>query len=216
MERSGLTFLSIVNKQKQSFNTFQKILIFCKKNNIDLQLFISPVHAKKLQLFYQIGLWDNFEYWKKEMLFIIKKNTPQYSLWDFTGYNEITTESFPSIGDTKTQMKWYWESSHYKKETGDLILNKMLNDQAQSDITNTFNFGVQLTSSNIDSHLKKIRIERDLYGENHPEIINELDQLIIKTAPRRNKLINQYPELTPLNYFKKLSLPLLNPNLSNE
>lgn len=62
-----LTFFTLSQKehQQEGLTTFQEILTFCKKNNIDLRLFISPIHARKLQLLQQIGLWDEFEKWKK-------------------------------------------------------------------------------------------------------------------------------------------------------
>ena len=160
------------------------------------------MHARKLQLLYQIGLWSEFENWKKHLVQLIQTNTPDYSLWDFTGYNEITTEPFPLLGDTETQMKWYWESSHYKKETGDLILSKILNNQSNHTAAEPFDFGSKLSSSTIELYLNNIRNNRDQYQTNHPEIVKEIHQMIIKTAFRRNNLIQQHPNLRPLNYFK--------------
>ena len=200
----GFTFFALSNKEQQSksINTFIEIITFCKKNNIDLRVFISPMHVRKIQLLHQIGLWSEFENWKKRLVQLIETNTPDYSLWDFTGYNEITTEPFPLLGDTETQMKWYWESSHYKKETGDLILSKVLNNQSNPTVTDHFDFGSKLSSSTIELHLNKIRNNRDQFQTNHPEIVKEIHQMIIKTAFRRNKIIQQHPNLKPLNYLK--------------
>jgi len=136
------------------------------------------------------------------MVSLLEKNTPNYSLWDFSGYNEITTEPFPSLNDKTTQMQWYWESSHYKKETGDLVLDTLLNYK-QADRKAPAKFGVKLTSKNIEQHLFNQRVNRDKFTASHSEIVNEINDMILNTAPKREKLIRQHPELTPIDYFKK-------------
>ncbi len=200
----GFTFFSLVgtNKQSHSLNTFLQIITFCKKNNIDLKIFISPSHARNMQLMHQIGLWGEREKWKKSIVELLAKNTPDYSLWDFSGYNEITTEPFPPSNDKTTQMQWYWESSHYKKETGDLVLDTLLNYKIAGRKAPT-KFGVKLTSKNIEQHLFDQRINRDKFTTSHPEIVNEINDMILNTASKREKLIRQHPELTPIDYFKK-------------
>jgi hypothetical protein len=65
----------------------------------------------------------------------------------------FTTESVPISGDNTT-MLWYWESSHYKKDLGDLVLDRIFD---YSDIGRRVSddFGVRLTSENISSHFAK-------------------------------------------------------------
>ena len=71
-----------------------------------------------------------------------------YPLWDFSGYNSLTTEDVPPDGDSETQMKWYWESSHYKKELGDLVLDRIFDYHHPERIVPD-DFGVLLTPKNI-------------------------------------------------------------------
>jgi hypothetical protein len=51
-------------------------------------------------------------------------------------------------------MKYHWEASHYKKELGDIVLERLLNISPYKD------FGVELNSENIDSHIQKLRDDR--------------------------------------------------------
>ncbi|MFC1932391.1 hypothetical protein ACFLXU_02005 [Chloroflexota bacterium] len=51
-------------------------------------------------------------------------------------------------------MQWYWDSSHYKKELGDLMLDKIFNYHESGRIVPD-NFGVLITSDNIERHLEK-------------------------------------------------------------
>jgi hypothetical protein len=76
---------------------------------------------------------------------------PSIPLWDFSGFNEVTTESVPPSGDLKTPVKWFWEPAHYKRETGNLILDRIVNYTPSVLIQD--DFGVLLTSENINEIL---------------------------------------------------------------
>ena len=54
-------------------------------------------------------------------------------------------------------MQYYWESSHYKKELGDIVLDRLL------DISPYKDFGIELNSQNIDNHIQKLRDDREKY-----------------------------------------------------
>ncbi|MBL1264992.1 hypothetical protein [Candidatus Methylomicrobium oryzae] len=202
----GFVFFSIENKNpiSSTYEYFKQILLFCKFNNIDLRLFISPEHARKLILIDTIGLWKIYEDWKINLTQLIKLNAPSYSLWDFSGFNQITTEPFPELSDNLTQMRWYWESSHYKKETGNIILNKLLGKDEKE--RNKYpDFGVQLTLQNIDSILEQNRAQREAYIKQNIEIIKEIKRIIINTSSAREQLMSQNKQLESINYFLQAS-----------
>jgi hypothetical protein len=71
---------------------------------------------------------------------------------DFSIYHELTAETVPN--NPKEEMKYHWEASHYKKELGDILLDRLLNISPYKD------FGVELNSENIDSHIQKLRDDR--------------------------------------------------------
>lgn len=127
----------------------------CKEKNIELRIFISPSHAAQFNAIKEAGLWTNFEDWKREVV----KIAP---VWDFSGYNSITTEP---ISDG---MKNYWDSSHYRKEVGDLVLNRLFQMQEEA-IPN--DFGVLLTTDNIEAHLKKVRTDQAAWEKNNPDVV---------------------------------------------
>jgi len=99
-----------------------------------------------------------------------------YPLWDFSGYNSLTTEDVPPDGDSETQMKWYWESSHYKKELGDLVLDRIF-DYHHSRRIVPDDFGILLTSENITAHLCRIRDKQREYHKLHPGDVAEIEEL---------------------------------------
>ncbi|MDJ0745180.1 MAG: hypothetical protein QNJ32_17725 [Xenococcaceae cyanobacterium MO_167.B27] len=145
----------------ERMENFQRIIDICRENNIDIKIFISPTHATQYEAIEVAGLWSTFEQWKREIV----KITP---VWDFATYNSITTES---ISDNMVN---YIDNSHYSQYTGNLILNKILSYQSE---TVPSDFGVFVTSDNIESHLIKIRDERQQWQKDHPEEVKLVHQL---------------------------------------
>ena len=94
-------------------------------------------------------MWSDFENWKREIVAI----TP---VWDFSGYNSITTEPVAK------GMKNYLDSSHYSSEVGNLILNRLFNYQEE---TVTADFGILITQENIQSHLDLILVEQTSWSD---------------------------------------------------
>ena len=162
--------------------TFSKIVEFCQQHNIKLYIFISPIHALKQEILWQLGLGPEFERWKRNLVGILSNSG--FALWDFSGYNSITMESFPPLGDDKTQMKNYWEGSHYRKHVGDLILDRLFAYQNPGE-TIPDDFGVRLDASNIDDHLLALRKAREHYISTHQQDVAQIAQLIQETESKR-------------------------------
>ena len=76
----------------------------------------------------------------------------QVSVWMFCGYNTITTEPFPEE-DSQNQMRWYFESSHYRETVGDMILSRLFNLDSPNVPED---FGLRLTPENVESQLTRI------------------------------------------------------------
>jgi hypothetical protein len=155
------------NRKQSTLNYFRTLLDIAYRDNVDLRILISPSHARLWEALDSVGLWKKFEQWKREMVLINEqqakkhKKTP-FPLWDFSGYNSFTTEEVPPLDDKKTQMKWYWESSHYKKELGDYVLDRVF-EYNHPDRIIPDDFGKLLQSKNIEQQLAKIRVEQQNY-----------------------------------------------------
>ena len=146
---------------KKSLNNLQQIVNLCQQHNIDLKVFISPVHASRLEVIYQAGHWQQYEQMKREIVNIIP-------VWDFSGYNTITTETLDN------NIQNYIDDSHYRKEVGDLVITRILNSQAHP-IPN--DFGTIVDYKNIENHLSKIRNDRAAWSEKNLRTIE-----MIKTS----------------------------------
>lgn len=172
------------------FEHFRQILRFCYQHNIETQLFISPSHAWQWELIHAAGLWPQFEYWKKRIVAIVEEATqysrPPFPLWDFTGYNSVTTEAVPPCGSHET-MTGYLDASHYKPALGRLVLKRVLNQDAK-DVPD--DFGVLITPSNINNQLEMIRRDRAQWRLNHHSDYDEIRLLATRVFGKANSTYN--------------------------
>lgn len=146
----------------------QKIIEIAQRENIDLRFYISPSHATRYEAIRTAGHWEAYEQMKRE----IAQITP---FWDFSGYNSITKESI------SPEMQNYIDDSHYRSEVGDLVLNKLLDYQSE---TVPQDFGVWVTSDNVESHLANIRRDRENWVQNNPEevqLVREVYQSVLQS-----------------------------------
>lgn len=140
---------------------FKKIVELCKQNNIELIVFISPAHATNWESIYTMKRWDVFEQWKRDLVTVIP-------VWDFSGYNSVTTEPIAKY------MKNYVDNSHYTPEIGNSILQRIL-DRKTQEIPQ--DFGILLTTENIETHLQKIREERQVWLKNNQKEVDLVRKL---------------------------------------
>ncbi|NEQ72498.1 MAG: hypothetical protein F6K23_05075 [Okeania sp. SIO2C9] len=82
-------------------------------------------------------------------------------------------------------MKYFIESSHYKKIVGEKILVKILNLPKDDEDEYPQDFGVLINQDNIETHLTKIRNDSKIYQKNFPEEIAGIKQLIKETEEKR-------------------------------
>jgi len=164
----------------------------------DMRLFIGPSHARQWETIHASGLWGQFEDWKRMLVEIVEseakkaKATP-FQVWDFSGYNSITEENIPGANEITKRMTYYYESSHYTPAAGGLVLDRIFNHHSP-DRTVPADFGVLLTSQNIEAHLAHIRTDREHYRLTHPEDVAEIEGLSKEVAKtKRCKTVQNKP-----------------------
>ncbi|KGK87233.1 hypothetical protein DP73_14555 [Desulfosporosinus sp. HMP52] len=135
----------------QRLQDVRTMVELCKERNIDVKVFISPSHATQWEAIQTSGLWLQFEQWKRDIAAIT-------SVWDFSGYNSITTEP---ISDN---MKYYWDNSHYKERTGELVFDRLMNYQSGSVPQD---FGRLLTPSTVNQVIDEINVEREKWAKDN-------------------------------------------------
>ncbi len=140
------------------FDPFRFMLRQAYAEGTDLRMFVTPVHAVVRTLQQALGLGERYEFWLRELVRINEEEAaragrPPLPLWDFSDANTITREPVPPSTDM-TPMRWFWEHSHYRKITGDLVLDRVFGTTAPERPLPA-DFGVRLTAANIDAHIAR-------------------------------------------------------------
>ncbi len=166
---------------------FERAIDQLAAHGVRVLLFIAPVHARQLEAMRVMGLFEVFERWKRDLTRIVfevnaRRRTNPIRLWDFSGYNSITTEDVPARGDDR-RMRWYWESSHFVRPAGDLVLKRMLGRDGVPE-----DFGVELTPESVDAVLAAFRSGREGYRLAHAGEVAAVEDLWRRTEGTRQRL----------------------------
>lgn len=118
------------------------------------------IHARAFEAMSAAGFWDEFERMKVQLVAHVDDARKVYpsldvQVWDFSGYNNITSEPIP--GDRTQAMQWFYDSSHFTDAFGRMILDNIYLEAPQQKI------GSRITTDNIEDHLQKLRFEQQEY-----------------------------------------------------
>jgi hypothetical protein len=162
---------------RSTYDELARLLRFARRHGIDLRVVIPPSHALLFEAIHRAGSWERFEDWKRTLVRLVAEEAaehpgaPAHQLWDFSGYNSITTEPIPAPGDRVARMRWFWEAVHVKRETGDLVLDRVL---GRPGVGLPDDFGRRLAPDDLEAHLRRIRADRDGYLAGHAGIVEAI------------------------------------------
>jgi hypothetical protein len=153
-----------------SFDYIDKIVAFCRREGIDLRIFITPSHAHQLEIASELGGWPSFERGKRELVQLLSQDAARHGgagfpLYDFAGYSSITTETVPA-DRSPDEMQYYWDSSHFKDRVGDWVLVRLFGSDKPDDPPPA-DFGVRLVPENLDAVLEETRARQADYRRTH-------------------------------------------------
>lgn len=162
------------------FETFRQLIRTAIQNKIDLRLAIGPSHARYFETYRLSGSWPLWEDWKRGLVRVVEEEAIRagvkpFPLWDFSGANDLTTEPVPSPTDRTTHMRWYFESSHYTTDLGDLVQDRIFGIRSAGRSVPE-DFGVLLTGKNIEQRLADIRDKNRWFRRMQPGVAQELQQ----------------------------------------
>jgi hypothetical protein len=187
--RSGRTAQAATAASETSLDYIRRIVAFCRAQDVDLRIFIAPEHAHQLEITAAIGEWASLENAKRALVQLLADDAarhpeaPPIPLWDFSGYSSVTTEALPKSG-SRAEMKFYWDSSHFKDIVGDFVLDRLF---GLSVSRREFppDFGVRLTPATIELTLAHLRADQVTYRRGHPEDVVWIRSLLDGIAPLR-------------------------------
>jgi len=164
------------------FRHLESLLRELADADVKVYAFISPAHVTHLELLAEMGLLDDYENWKRSLVRVFEeanRDLPKEQktiLWDFSGYNEITTEKVPDPADAKF-MRWYLDSSHFNSDVGNLMLDRIFDLQTAESATMA-PFGLQLTSENIEAVIEKSQRDSERYRRENADEIARMQEML--------------------------------------
>jgi hypothetical protein len=123
----------------EATTVLRDILELAATNNIEVILLINPYHAGYLELLHELQLWQSFEDWRYLLIDTAERYQQTATLWDFSGYGPLQSETVPPKGDTTTRMIYHIGPGHFSNQLGALVLERLFGSQES-------NFGKKLTS----------------------------------------------------------------------
>jgi hypothetical protein len=169
MIRYSHEFVGVTQADPSVMMQLLSILELCRLQRTHVILIFNPMHADLLEIIDRAGLWPVLESWKREVTTL----TAKYSggagavLWDFSGYDHMSTESVSVPGRVS---KWYREPTHYRQVLGTAILTRIFGKGDP-------HFGVVMTPENVESHLETIREQQRMYRQHQPEDVRRIGAL---------------------------------------
>lgn len=122
-------------KKLISIQELQKIVNITNSNNIPTMIVVNPLNHHRFITF-DI---DSYATWITRMVNVAGQ------IWDFSGINSITKND-----------QYYYEDTHFTKQAGDLVLDKIFNNQkAAKDIPE--DFGILVTKENLNAHIEHLK-----------------------------------------------------------
>jgi len=116
-----------------------------RAHGAEVVMVILPVHVDLQEMLHQTGLDTYDDHWKQAIKDSLSTHHLENNvkIWDFSGISPYTTENLPPVGDHHTHWQWFWESQHFQKALGDIMLARINHLPAPAD------FGVEkLTPGN--------------------------------------------------------------------
>jgi len=176
-------FVAVSPKNGASgYDALRQLLDFARSRQIDLRLYLSPMHARYYELLRIGGQWEQYEEWKRTLVRVLAEDAlrhpkaPPITLWDFSGYNTVTTEPVPPLEDRQTTMQYYWETSHFTKAVGDLILDRVFGVTVPGRVVPD-DFGVPLDQQNLEARLATIRAQGEAYRRERRAELEDIDAM---------------------------------------
>ncbi|MCW8914477.1 MAG: hypothetical protein OQK24_01340 [Magnetovibrio sp.] len=161
-----------IDARPSPISNLEKIIKIAKAKGIRVDLVISPSHARALGVINVVGIWDQFENWKRILTLMASEND-HFTAWDFSGFHPYALDPVPAPGE-QSRMIWYRDQIHFREPIGQKILDRM--DGGNE------GFGVMLKQDMLDEHLKKIQIGLLEWKKKFPRDANDIETIAKKSG----------------------------------
>jgi peptidoglycan/xylan/chitin deacetylase (PgdA/CDA1 family) len=167
--------------EESSLSYIGRIIAFCREHDIELRLFITPSHANQAEIATMLWGEQAVDSGKRALVKLLAEDAAHYPdrapipVMDFSGYSSVTTEPLPPKG-RRTEMRFYWDSSHFKEIVGDYVLDRLFDIHNPARAVPA-DFGVALTASNLEQVLAGQKAAKAAFRKNSAQSLTALHAL---------------------------------------
>jgi len=168
-------------RRRAAMASFRQLLRYARSHGIELRMFISPVHARYLEWYREVGWWPLYEAWKRGLVDSVDAvvqegpQQPAIALWDFGGFHAISTETVPPVGDHRTHMRWYRDTSHYSPDVGDMIVARIMGARAAVPVPLPES---PMSKATIDADLARARDDEMRFRRDAPDQVADIGEVL--------------------------------------
>ncbi len=146
----------------------ERLIEAAQADGVLVRMFISPIHASLTETVHALGLWPQLEAWKAALAEIGERHDVE--LYDFSGYNEVTTVPVDRA------VEYYFDASHYWPRVGERIMRRTRGlDTAD---VSPGGFGFRVTVADLPAHLAAIRSQREAYVRNRASDVRRVRSIL--------------------------------------
>lgn len=157
----------------RAMDDFRQVVALASARGVRVTVLFNPIHARQTYLFAASGLWGAYEAWKYDVV-AAATSAQTAEVWDFSGVSSCTSEPLPLKGDATTQMRWYRETSHFRRPLGNLVLERIAGHEGNELCPG---LGYRLDAGKLTEVLAVQRSSMERWADNHPQDIAELNSL---------------------------------------
>lgn len=147
------------------------------EHGVQLRVYINPTHAMTIEALHQAGKGGVMAHWQQQLAALFatwRGHGCDARIYDFSGFNSVTTEAVPQHGGFE-DMRYYWETSHYRVNVGHMILARMFGAGSAPD-----DFGVELAPAMLSAHQARQQVARALYRREQAQAAAMVKELVAR------------------------------------
>lgn len=169
--------------QLPGMQDLRAMLDLARNHGVQVTLYLSPVHAIDALATRAIFGVERIEAWRAAIVRLADAQSQlsggrfEVPVWDFSGFNSVTTEAVPDRSDRHSRMRHYWDQSHYRQQVGDWILDRIFGVPSAGDAVPA-DFGVRLEAQKLASHFAIERAAAENYAISHNDVARFVSDLI--------------------------------------
>ena len=139
-----------------NLDAVEEIIALCQKYGIALDFALPPVHADWLVQMDRAGLWSRYQGAKAGLTRLIAaKGGNAVKLWDFSGFDPVSTEPVPASAARRVDMSGFWEPVHFKRAVGEKMLAAIYGGDSE--------YGAPLSPETLEPRLAQETAARDAW-----------------------------------------------------